>query len=86
MSYPDAVWDVYRAAAGPLVGRFREREETVKADVFVAYGDLLRQVRPAHRGRRPAAAALLSFASPRVLCVSLCASLCLSFLALSASP
>ncbi|KAF8067210.1 CAND1 [Scenedesmus sp. PABB004] len=43
-AYPDAVGDLYAAAAGELVARFREREENVKADVFAAYADLLRQV------------------------------------------
>lgn len=44
-AYPESLADVYRAAASELVARFREREEGVKADVFAAYCDLLRQVR-----------------------------------------
>lgn len=44
-AYPDQLSDIYSKAAGELVGRFREREENVKADVFAAYCDLLRQVR-----------------------------------------
>jgi cullin-associated NEDD8-dissociated protein 1 len=44
-SYPDQLADIYSKAAGELVARFREREENVKADVFAAYCDLLRQVR-----------------------------------------
>ncbi|KAF6251732.1 armadillo-type protein [Scenedesmus sp. NREL 46B-D3] len=43
-SYPDQLADIYSKAAGELVARFREREENVKADVFAAYCDLLRQV------------------------------------------
>lgn len=44
-AYPDQLADIYSKAAGELVARFREREENVKADVFAAYCDLLRQVR-----------------------------------------
>lgn len=43
-AYPEQIADIYSKAAGELVGRFREREENVKADVFAAYCDLLRQV------------------------------------------
>eukprot|EP00878_Enallax_costatus_P002222 GHUV01002394.1.p1 GENE.GHUV01002394.1~~GHUV01002394.1.p1 ORF type:complete len:958 (+),score=265.35 GHUV01002394.1:286-3159(+) len=43
-AYPDQLSDIYSKAAGELVSRFREREENVKADVFAAYCDLLRQV------------------------------------------
>uniref|UniRef100_A0A383V8K4 TATA-binding protein interacting (TIP20) domain-containing protein n=1 Tax=Tetradesmus obliquus TaxID=3088 RepID=A0A383V8K4_TETOB len=43
-AYPDQLADIYSKAAGELVARFREREENVKADVFAAHCDLLRQV------------------------------------------
>lgn len=43
-AYPDQLSVIYSKAASELVSRFREREENVKADVFTAYCDLLRQV------------------------------------------
>jgi len=43
-AYPDSLPAIYRRVAPELVGRFREREESVKLDVFAAYGELLRQV------------------------------------------
>jgi hypothetical protein len=39
------VSEIYSKAASELVSRFREREETVKADIFAAMCELLRQVR-----------------------------------------
>lgn len=43
--FPDALPELYRAAAAELVARFaREREESVKGDVFAATGELLAQV------------------------------------------
>lgn len=43
-SYQDAIGELYRRAAEPLVARFREREENVLSDVFQAYVVLCRQV------------------------------------------
>eukprot|EP00879_Flechtneria_rotunda_P007662 GHRR01008035.1.p1 GENE.GHRR01008035.1~~GHRR01008035.1.p1 ORF type:complete len:648 (+),score=253.35 GHRR01008035.1:1250-3193(+) len=43
-AYPDQLGEVYSKAAGELVSRFKEREESVKADIFTAYSDMLRQV------------------------------------------
>ncbi len=43
-AYGDAVGTVYSRTAGELVGRFREREENERADVFGAYVTLARQV------------------------------------------
>lgn len=43
-AYPDQVSEVYSKAASELVSRFREREESVKADIFGAMSSLLKQV------------------------------------------
>ncbi|CAK6435576.1 unnamed protein product [Pipistrellus nathusii] len=45
-SRPDLLPGFHRTLAPALIRRFREREENVKADVFVAYITLLRQTRP----------------------------------------
>jgi hypothetical protein len=50
-SYPSRIAQLYQAAAGELVGRFREREENVKVDVFAAYCDLVTQVGCEWKGR-----------------------------------
>lgn len=39
--------EFYRTVSPALIGRFKEREENVKADVFHAYLSLLKQTRPA---------------------------------------
>ena len=44
-AYPELLSSVYGRCAGELVGRFREREENVKVDVFATYCDLVNQVR-----------------------------------------
>lgn len=44
LAYPEQLGELYSAAAEQLVARFREREESVKADVFHAYTVLLEQV------------------------------------------
>ena len=43
-SFPELLPNIFSQAAPALVGRFREREETVKADIFSTFTDLLRQV------------------------------------------
>jgi hypothetical protein len=43
-AYPDQVSEVYSKAASELVSRFREREESVKGDIFGAMSALLKQV------------------------------------------
>ncbi|MEW5303601.1 MAG: hypothetical protein WDW36_006278 [Sanguina aurantia] len=43
-AFPEALRTVYRQASAELVSRFREREESVKMDVFAATIALLRQV------------------------------------------
>lgn len=45
-SRPDLLPNFHCTLAPALIRRFREREENVKADVFVAYITLLRQTRP----------------------------------------
>nr|KAF6334923.1 putative cullin associated and neddylation dissociated 2 (putative) [Pipistrellus kuhlii] len=45
-SRPDLLPSFHATLAPALLRRFREREENVKADVFVAYITLLRQTRP----------------------------------------
>ncbi len=47
-AYPDLLSDTYRRVAGDLVARYREREESVKGDVFQAHIALLRQVTSCH--------------------------------------
>ena len=44
-AYPDLLAELYPQVAPPLRARFREREETVKADVFATLVVLLQQVR-----------------------------------------
>lgn len=44
IQYPDLLPDLYQELCLELVGRFREREENVKGDVFAAFVDLLRQI------------------------------------------
>jgi hypothetical protein len=45
------VSEVYRASAGELVSRFREREESVKGDIFGAVSALIKQVRARQQHR-----------------------------------
>ncbi|XP_075406871.1 cullin-associated NEDD8-dissociated protein 2 isoform X1 [Tenrec ecaudatus] len=45
-SRPDLLPDFHSTLAPALIHRFREREENVRADVFVAYIELLRQTQP----------------------------------------
>jgi len=45
-AYPDALGEVYGQACPALLARFREREESVKIDVFHAFIALLAQARP----------------------------------------
>ncbi len=49
-AYPDRFTDIYAQACPALLARFREREESVKIDVFQAFIALLRQVPPAPAG------------------------------------
>lgn len=44
IAFPDALPALHAAAAQELVGRFKEREESVRGDVFWAYIALVRQV------------------------------------------
>ncbi|EFN57516.1 hypothetical protein CHLNCDRAFT_57288, partial [Chlorella variabilis] len=59
--------EVYPKVAPVLVQRFKEREETVKQDVFQAYVDLLRQVGLAARRSDGAATGLLRADIPAVM-------------------
>jgi len=43
---PDLLMDFYRTVSPVLIGRFKEREENVKADIFHAYIALLKQTKP----------------------------------------
>eukprot|EP00195_Chlamydomonas_chlamydogama_P007020 CAMPEP_0202892974 /NCGR_PEP_ID=MMETSP1392-20130828/2632_1 /ASSEMBLY_ACC=CAM_ASM_000868 /TAXON_ID=225041 /ORGANISM="Chlamydomonas chlamydogama, Strain SAG 11-48b" /LENGTH=1235 /DNA_ID=CAMNT_0049577131 /DNA_START=157 /DNA_END=3864 /DNA_ORIENTATION=- len=43
-AYPDALPELYRRSAEPLIARFREREENVLVDVFAAFIELCHQV------------------------------------------
>uniref|UniRef100_A0A803VTQ0 TATA-binding protein interacting (TIP20) domain-containing protein n=1 Tax=Ficedula albicollis TaxID=59894 RepID=A0A803VTQ0_FICAL len=45
-SRPDLLQDFYRTLSPALIGRFKEREENVKADIFNAYISLLKQTLP----------------------------------------
>ncbi|PRW59351.1 cullin-associated NEDD8-dissociated 1 isoform B [Chlorella sorokiniana] len=65
--FPDLLPEIYPQVAPVLVQRFREREETVKADVFQAYVDLLRQVGLAARRSDGAAPGLLRADIPAVI-------------------
>ncbi|KAI3438733.1 hypothetical protein D9Q98_001153 [Chlorella vulgaris] len=65
--FPDLLTEVYPKVAPVLVQRFREREETVKQDVFQAYVDLLRQVGLAARRSDGAATGLLRADIPLVM-------------------
>lgn len=65
--FPDLLPEIYPQVAPVLVQRFREREETVKADVFQAYVDLLRQVGLAARRSDGAAPGLLGADIPAVI-------------------
>ena len=50
-SFPELLPSIFPQAAPALVARFREREETVKADIFSTFTDLIRQVPPPCGGR-----------------------------------
>lgn len=67
-AYPDRFADVYARACPALLARFREREESVKIDVFQAFIALLRQVRPPARGSNAAALAWQGCRSSGVRC------------------
>ena len=43
ISRPDLMVHFYKAACGLLITRLKEREESVKLDVFVTFNDMLRQ-------------------------------------------
>nr|CAG4638230.1 EOG090X00HY [Cyclestheria hislopi] len=43
---PDLLVDFYRTVSPVLIGRFKEREENVKADIFHTYISLLHQTKP----------------------------------------
>nr|CAG4646017.1 EOG090X00HY [Macrothrix elegans] len=43
---PDLLKDFYRSVSPILIGRFKEREENVKADIFHAFIALLKQTKP----------------------------------------
>lgn len=43
-SYPDLLNHIYPQAASALIARFREREETVKSDIFQTFIELIKQV------------------------------------------
>nr|CAG4644545.1 EOG090X00HY [Leptodora kindtii] len=49
---PDLLVDFYRTVSPILIGRFKEREENVKADIFHAYIALLKQTKPAMTSNR----------------------------------
>ncbi|XP_033878913.3 cullin-associated NEDD8-dissociated protein 1-like [Acipenser ruthenus] len=42
----DMLQDFYKTVSPALIARFKEREENVKADIFLAYMSLLKQTRP----------------------------------------
>ncbi|XP_039627059.1 cullin-associated NEDD8-dissociated protein 2 [Polypterus senegalus] len=46
----DLVQEFYKTVAPVLISRFKEREENVKADIFLAYISLLKQTKPLKRG------------------------------------
>ena len=43
-SYPDLLKDIYPKAASALTGRFKEREENVKSDIFQTFIELVKQI------------------------------------------
>ena len=43
-SYPDLLKDIYPKSASALMGRFKEREENVKSDIFQTFVELVKQV------------------------------------------
>lgn len=43
-SYPDLLKDIYPKSATALIGRFKEREENVKSDIFQTFVDLVKQI------------------------------------------
>jgi len=43
-SYPDLLRDIYPKAATALIGRFKEREENVKSDIFQTFIELVKQL------------------------------------------
>ena len=43
-SYPDLLKDIYQKAATALIGRFKEREENVKSDIFQTFVELVKQI------------------------------------------
>jgi len=43
-SYPDLLKDIYPKAATALIGRFKEREENVKSDIFQTFVELVKQI------------------------------------------
>ncbi|XP_046445430.1 cullin-associated NEDD8-dissociated protein 1-like [Daphnia pulex] len=45
-THPDLLIDFYRTISPVLIGRFKEREENVKADIFHAFIALLKQTKP----------------------------------------
>ena len=45
-NYPDLLPTLYPSAFPALVARFREREESVKMDIFSAFSTLVQQVGP----------------------------------------
>ncbi|CAB4041940.1 cullin-associated NEDD8-dissociated 1-like [Paramuricea clavata] len=45
-SRPDLLTEFYKTVSPALIGRFKEREDSVKCDIFNAYRALLRQTRP----------------------------------------
>jgi len=49
-SYHDLLEDIYPKASAQLVSRFREREETVKTDVFSSFVELLKATRSKSAG------------------------------------
>ena len=67
VQYPDVLHNVYRQLAPVLVGRFKEREEAVRPDVYQAYGDLIREMGAASRRGDAAAKSSLIKDIPGVL-------------------
>jgi len=49
---PDLLVEFYRSVSPILIGRFKEREENVKADIFHAYIALLKQSKPSVASER----------------------------------
>lgn len=47
---PDLLEEFYKSLSPALIGRFKEREENVKSDIFHAYIALLKATRPADEG------------------------------------